>query len=377
LIAIYPATKSIDYDSIPYLLKPTYIGQTNKEGDYKIDYLKQGEYIVFAFTDVNRNLLFNSSNEKIGFLSQKTLLINENKSDLNFKLFDVEPSKTLITSSTLTYPGKLELIFNKTPETYTITSNQEVLKQETDRKDSLIYWLKNKPASTVEFYSSINNGEVDTIKPIMKDTPKDDQIKPLKLSTNDKNGKLLPGQNLIITTTEPIKEVDFNKLHFYNVDSTEVQIQNEIQNLTDVVFYTLDSNITHYKIDSAAILSVFDNTNGRVKKGNIEQLIAEDYYGTLILTIDSLEGQHIFELLDNKNEVVKTVLKNDNEKTISFTELAPGQYNLRMIADVNNDNIWTSGSIKENRQPESIFYYTEEIKIRSKWDLDIEWLIIE
>ena len=40
LIAIYPATKAINFDSIPYLLKPTYIGQTDKFGNYNINYLR-------------------------------------------------------------------------------------------------------------------------------------------------------------------------------------------------------------------------------------------------------------------------------------------------------------------------------------------------
>jgi len=45
---------------------------------------------------------------------------------------------------------------------------------------------------------------------------------------------------------------------------------------------------------------------------------------------------------------------------------------LRIIEDTNQDEKWTKGSIQTKQQSERVIYYTDEIKIRSKWDLEIE-----
>ena len=52
-----------------------------------------------------------------------------------------------------------------------------------------------------------------------------------------------------------------------------------------------------------------------------------------------------------------------------------GNYNLKYIADSNQDSIWSTGNWERRIQPEKVIDYPSEIKIRSNWDLELEWII--
>jgi len=371
-IAIYPHQDSIQFDSIPYQLKPTYIGQTDKQGGYKIEYLKNGSYSVFAFTDENKNMLFDLDNEKIGFLSEQVIQLDSNVSGVDFRIFDVDANKVFLTKSEYTYPGKFEVVLNKEPESFTLRSNVELIKANTNSKDSLIYWLAQKPVANTEFYYTINGEEEDTLVPYLKNQPKEEEWKELIVKTNIiKGSKLLPDDNLTISIEEPILNVNDSMFHFLDKDSNEVTVDYHFDNVNTLLFYT-HHTAQFLQIDSAAIESVFGNMNQLNTNYTFENLMGDDYFGQLFVKFDSLNGDYLFELLNSKGEVEKTYNAIPNEIQITFNKLKPGKYQLRIIEDTNQDEKWTKGSIQTQQQSEKVFYYTDEIKIRSKWDLEIE-----
>ena len=370
-IAIYPHQDSIQFDSIPYLLKPTYIGQTNKNGDYEIEYLKNGTYSIFTFLDKNKNMLFDIDNEEIGFLSDKIVQLDSNMVDINFRTFDVDADKVFLTKSEYTYPGKLEVVLNKEPESFVLRSNVEIIKTDSESKDSLVYWLAQKPTVNTEFYYTINGAEEDTLVPYLKNQPKSDDLEELTLESNIVRNILLPGDNLTITVSQPVLNIDDTKFHFLDIDSNEIKIDYHFDDVNELVFFTQDS-VKFVQVDSLAIESVFGVFNQRESNYKIENLIGDEYFGQLFVKFDSLDMSYIFELLNAKGKVEKVYNATLNETEIIFDKLSPGLYQLRIINDLNTDNKWTKGSIKVNQQSESVFYYTDEIKIRSKWDLEIE-----
>ena len=56
------------YDSVPMLERPVYLSKTNKEGDFLITNMRDGEYMIFALKDMNSNFLYDNPDEKIAFL---------------------------------------------------------------------------------------------------------------------------------------------------------------------------------------------------------------------------------------------------------------------------------------------------------------------
>ena len=56
------------FDSVPMLKRPVYLSKTDKEGNFFIGNMRDGEYLMFGLKDVNSNYLYDSADEKIAFL---------------------------------------------------------------------------------------------------------------------------------------------------------------------------------------------------------------------------------------------------------------------------------------------------------------------
>jgi hypothetical protein len=78
----------------------------------------------------------------------------------------------------------------------------------------------------------------------------------------------------------------------------------------------------------------------------------------------------IFQLLQNEKLISEFVF---SEKPYALNDIVPGKYQLKYIADSNEDGKWNTGNWVEKLQPEKVINYTTEITIRSNWDLELEW----
>ena len=136
-------------DSVVSKSKPVYYTKTDKEGNYKITYVKAGTYKLMALKDENRNFLYDLPNEKIGYLD--TLLPLTNDSILSASIISVftpDYEKQRITTKKYEYPGKLTLAFLKSADSIAVLDEQlasvnYVYKELSENRDSLIYWNPN------------------------------------------------------------------------------------------------------------------------------------------------------------------------------------------------------------------------------------------
>jgi len=79
-------------------------------------------------------------------------------------------------------------------------------------------------------------------------------------------------------------------------------------------------------------------------------------------------------LIDAKGVLVDTVAYS---KQMIFNDLVPGDYQLQLVIDADKNGEWTSGSLQDNRIPEKVIYFNGLISIKSKWEMEMEWLLIE
>ncbi|MBW6479844.1 MAG: Ig-like domain-containing protein [Bacteroidales bacterium] len=56
------------FDSVPMLKRPVYLSKTDKEGNFFIGNMREGEYLMFGLKDANSNYLYDSADEQIAFL---------------------------------------------------------------------------------------------------------------------------------------------------------------------------------------------------------------------------------------------------------------------------------------------------------------------
>ena len=91
-------------------------------------------------------------------------------------------------------------------------------------------------------------------------------------------------------------------------------------------------------------------------------------YGTLILNITSLKTYPIIvELLDLNEKIIKTKYLSSNLDDCIFNNIRPGDYNIRLIYDKNENKKWDSGNYLKKINAEKTIHSIEKIKVRANW----------
>jgi len=133
-----------------------------------------------------------------------------------------------------------------------------------------------------------------------------------------------------------------------------------------------DSFISLLSFDPIIVIDsiIKDSTIIEVDGTATDSLVIEEVqYGNL--TIISTENkQCIFQLFQNDKVISEF---NFTEQPFLLTDIIPGKYQIKYIADSNRDGKWTTGSWEKRAQPEQAINYLSEITIRSNWGLELEW----
>lgn len=371
LVGLYRVETEYQFDSIPFKDRPIYIAQSNKSGQFRMNYLKAGEYFIFAIQDQNKNLKLDGT-ERRSFLMSERITVGEKNEIIELQSFKPESGEAKVTAVKFDYPGRLEFIMSNEPDSFAVNSSIDLIQENTEKKDSLVYWLSKNPESKMNFVVNINQ-KLDTLKPLYKGLPTGKDVTVLNFTDNLQAGKLLPNERFKITVSEPVDSINPAGIHFMTADSVEVEaIGYTVENVRTIRFDSLSSAVALVRIDSGAVSSRFNHINAKPHWVSLK-VLEPDYYGTLILNMDTLFQQAVFvDLLDEKNKVIRSV---PFSKQLIFTEIIPGKYQVRIIFDDNGDGKWTTGSLIEKRSPEKVIYNKELIDVKSKWEKEVDWVI--
>ena len=227
-----------------------------------------------------------------------------------------------------------------------------------DKIDSLTLSGKLQDAYTLNpvenaWIMLFENNRVDSI--IFKE-------KPNYIAKTNKSGDFhFPNLNSTNYTIVSLTDFDF----IYNEEEKIAFLNTEVNAKRDS-FISLLSFDPIIAIDSI----IKDSTLAEVDSTTTDSLVVEEIkYGNL--TIISAENkQCIFQLFQNNKVISEFTF---TEQPFILTDIVPGKYQIKYIADSNRDGKWTTGSWKKRTQAEQVINYPSEITIRSNWDLELEW----
>jgi hypothetical protein len=186
--------------------------------------------------------------------------------------------------------------------------------------------------------------------------------KPNYIAKTNENGDFhFPNLNSKNYTIVSLTDFDF----IYN-EEEEIAFLNTTVNAKRDSFISLLSFDPIIAIDSI----IKDSTLTEVYSTTTDSLAVEEIkYGNL--TIISAENkQCIFQLFQNDKVISEFTF---TEQPFLLTDITPGKYQIKYIADSNRDGKWTTGSWEKKTQAEQVINYPSEITIRSNWDLELEW----
>lgn len=371
LVGLFDANSASPHDSIPFIDTPYYITQTDKQGEFKFEYLKEGAFVVYAIKDANKNLKLDLG-ENVAFLDEGEIFIGIDNEKLSLSAFTPNSEGVKLLKTKFEYPGVLTFILSGKPIDFSVETTLPLLQETSNFEDSLVFWLAENPTPKMQFIVNLD-GNIDTIKPIYKGAPKVNELMNLSFTSNLSSGKLLPNDSLAFTFSEAVFSVNENGMHCFSKDSTELEFPKfEVVNVRKLQLNSLPLETRYLRIDSGTVQSAFGHHNLKTEFIPIE-FLDQNYFGNLIVNIDSVfEIPVLAQLLNEKNEVVKELTY---QNQLIFNQLVPGKYQIRLVLDQNGDGQWSTGSLMDRKQPEKIIYNKDLIEIKSNWEKEVDWTI--
>lgn len=394
IVAFYQAE-----NAFPILTeKPRYFAKTDKQGAFQIENMKAGKYEVFGLKDQNMNYLYDQPNELIGFLDTVVELSDSLVPKINLQLFAEENQNVKLNSVRSLEPGKMLISYSAPFQTLKADSRlfeNSTISWNYPTKDTAIIWFSDTYTQKDSVFLTCNDTLKDTVTLSLKTIPKDSLLKANKYSLsidnqfniNQKSGnntKIYHLQELYaslkINLSRPIVKIDKNKSLQIFVDSTDLPAVFPLFEMDSILHQKLLINFER-KENTRYLLqipdSIFKDVFGLWNKAmtyNFRTRAKSDY-GTIKLNFDIAQPQkyYIIQLFNSSKELVQEFYQHQvSKESVDLPNLPAGDYTLRVIDDTNRDGEWTTGSLRQRKQPEQIINFTNTYNLKGNWDLAID-----
>ncbi|HTO14607.1 MAG TPA: Ig-like domain-containing protein [Edaphocola sp.] len=324
LVALYPSEFN---DSLLNLKKPMYITMLDASGNFHFSSLPAGKFKLYAFDDNDGNRLFNQEAEKIGFLDN--LVEGKPKSDTNALFLKIRTS--LMAKRVI--PTKIDM-----------DSNQQNKQQFIGRVSSA--------AKEAKMYL------------VMVDT------------SNIENGSFDLKDSINIKLNAVLKNLDTPKVFLSYLNQNGIESQSNMSLSHDSVsLFVKDVWMpeTHYILRLVKGWAV--DTNGvELPPGKYEfrTKSLKDYSKLSVSIPDSFVKNHNILVIRMDKDTIfhKPIL----EKVYHLDLLNPGNYQITIIADKNENGKWDPGDLFKKIQPEEIFHNEQDAILKSGWDHEVDFI---
>lgn len=418
MIGLYKAEDTITiFNGSPY-----YFTELDEEGKYIIENIKIGKYLLYAFQDENKNLTLETNDESYGFV-RDTIYLDSGLVTKNIDLINLDLTDFKI-KSTLPSGQYFDINLNKYIADYSVTPLNI---------EHQLYTSRAKENNSIRFYNnftdldsiqvsftaidSINSELADTVfVKFSKSKRKKDKFS-IKL-TPEKNTQIEKLLNVEIEFNKPIKLINSDSI-FVRFDTTIITYVHDSlfvwNQLKDKISFqieidkTMADTILSRKIKRNQILK--DSTKNAAKESTVKKqmpknkidnkptintglqlyfgigsfysadqdtsksmgynykfIVPEDH-GIQHININTQYDHFFLQLLDKNFEIVREI---SNQKSITFKNILPGSYKIRVLIDIDNDGIWRPGNMKKRIEPEPVYIYPETLVIRADWQTSLD-----
>lgn len=348
--------------------EPRYFSTSDKSGLAQFEYLKSGDYFVYAFQDENRNNKLDA-NESRGKM-MKHLIPHPTDTVLDTLILMPPPEKELrVLSNEFISQGVWCLGFNKpVSDSYKLSFSGDDLIDSVwnRRKDSITFFLEN-PLSGNETLIIKSEFSTDTITKrfFYKEKPG------LSASNNLTQDHLPFGDTLTFSWNDGLKKVDTSSIissatvdsskvqltpKYIIVESNKLKVFNLPRKANSVSISFLPNAITGNNLHLADTLEL-DFTLGKEKD-----------LGSLNIVLDTIPSHGVIILHSLRKEVKRKAIKNKN--LISFSHLKPGKYSFSILIDSNENGTWDTGDIFKNRPAERMLWFNQTSTVRANWEVE-------
>lgn len=213
-----------------------------------------------------------------------------------------------------------------------------------------------------------------------EEVQEEDSVIPPSLLTFTHNAKspFEINNKLELEAKYPIAKIDESLIEFYHIEDDTLLIphkytleQSEKALRKYLMSFDLEPDQKFQLLLPAGVFTdIYGNINDTLDfKFNIRPL---DYYSNIQLTLKNVADNSVIQLMDEKEAVLEErSIYSDTVLTYNF--LHPKKYVFKLFYDFNGNGKWDTGKLSELLQPETVFYFPQEVETKSNWDMEYEW----
>jgi len=386
LVGLYYNEKTTD--SLPYKKEPDYIARTNENGQFLLKNLPYKTFRVFAFSDKNKNSLYDGESERIAFLGPDLKLISD--TSIHLKLFQEEASKSFIKKTAAPYFGFTQIILNKKVKVKvsTLKAANSANISETrigEAKDTVSLHYRNTVDTLKLVLQNLATEKRDTLKLTLPRNNSKKRLKSFTVNTIGNKLALYDKVRLTFLNWMDTSRSDLSKIYVSSKQDSlisDVPVKGRWKDITSFeIDHQLKEGMTYtLKIDTNAFFDLNQFTNDSSNITFITQSKIEFGKLTLKLLFNSNKypkQQYVVQLITDQDKVVKEQFgtnsnTTDTAATLVFTDVLPGTYFAKIIFDDNKNKKWDSGNILQKQQAEKVIINSKQLKILSDWEIEEE-----
>ncbi len=228
-------------------------------------------------------------------------------------------------------------------------------------------------ATTLFAFEAARTDTTPIKKPAAKQAAKRTEDKRLRFSNNFESGKQDLLSDLVFTSEVPLKKYDSTKirltdLSFQTLGNYQVSKDTSNKKIT-IAHQWKEGSRYNLIIEKDFATDTIDNT---ILKTDTLTFTAkkESDYGSIDLKIENIDStlHPIVFLTKNAKPFLKQSLIKPRYRIKLFE---PGDYEVRILFDKNNNGIWDTGDYWKKIQPEKVVARKKPINIRANWDNEI------
>ena len=406
LVGLYQKKDSIDL----FHTKPTYFSFTDENGFFIIENIKAKDYTIYSYQDENKNFKSEYKKESFGFINN-LISVDSFVNKVHIPLYAEDLTTLKVQAKRdkgdvfdITYSKKVESLVVLSDENINWSLNDNTLlrfyKKNLEKDSSLVVVRANDRVGyeiTDSVYVSFSGNQKRDFELDLDIDWSSQNIDDTVLFTMSFNLPLIETEfkvDVLIDTVLIPEKFFYNKVISLEnnkiigefavlIDSVELFLKNKrekvikdslgfendsIYRVVSGYYKRLNPKIISFLIPKGEFVSITKDTLGVTSQEL--RVRGKDYYGDFSGEVKGVNKnkKYFVELVD---ENFSTVYKNEILfPFFSFKSISPGKYYLRVVNDVNDNFEWDYFGIKSKRQAERVFYYQEEIEIRSNWSVE-------
>jgi uncharacterized protein (DUF2141 family) len=349
---------------------PLYFAKSKDDGSFKLSYLAEGNYYLYALDDVNGNYRWDDG-EGIAFQKSLIRISQTDTSSLLLEASVPRTSKPTVKEYLTDSIGHMKLVIDPFYHDLEITSLSGKKIKRFSEEDTIHVWV-NEPITQGQEDLRIQWKEFidDTItlrieEEALKQRPRLFQKSNNKISTSD---------SFEISSIQLIQLTDKNLIQL-RCDSillsSEIQLNDSLNLLRISAKFSPGS-----KYEISLLPGAIRTPNGITNDTTKFEFTCykKEELGLLNLTFLNMPDSVpcIFSLYNKSNELA---FRRENCKngSIEILGLPAGEYHAEILRDDNGNGLFDPADVMSKIFPERIYTYSGKISIRANWEVKAEW----